>query len=125
MLIAGWSQLLREQNLLNVLSLLAVAMIMDFLSGLLAAKMNHEIVSKVGINGILRKVASMILLVFFLPIAFLIPGSTGVAMLYVLYLGYLFLELQSILENYEKMGVDVNPFMKFIHMLKEFMESKK
>lgn len=117
-------QSIREQNLLSILSVLSVAMILDFFSGVLAAKLKGEITSKIGINGILRKIASMILLIFFLPIAFLIPGYTGVAMLYVLYTGYLFLEVQSILENYQKMGINVEPLKRFIDECKQLFHKK-
>ncbi|HRL51939.1 MAG TPA: phage holin family protein, partial [Enterococcus aquimarinus] len=95
-------QLIQEQKIIYLLSLLSVAMIIDFISGVYAAKLHKEITSKRGINGIIRKVASMILLVFFLPVSLIIPGQTGIALLSVLYLGYLFMEIQSILENYQK-----------------------
>ena len=94
-------QLIQEQKIIYLLSLLSVAMIIDFISGVYAAKLHKEITSKRGINGIIRKVASMILLVFFLPVSLIIPGQTGIALLSVLYLGYLFMEIQSILENYQ------------------------
>ncbi|MBP9521676.1 MAG: phage holin family protein [Enterococcus sp.] len=99
-------QLIQEQKIIYLLSLLSVAMIIDFISGVYAAKLHKEITSKRGINGIIRKVASMILLVFFLPVSLIIPGQTGIALLSVLYLGYLFMEIQSILENYQKIGID-------------------
>lgn len=52
-----------DHKAIYVLTLICVAMIIDFLSGSLAAKLNSEItfLSKVGINGILRKIASMVL----------------------------------------------------------------
>lgn len=69
-------QLIQEQKIIYLLSLLSVAMIIDFISGVYAAKLHKEITSKRGINGIIRKVASMILLVFFLPVSLIIPGQT-------------------------------------------------
>ena len=50
-------QLIQEQKIIYLLSLLSVAMIIDFISGVYAAKLHKEITSKRGINGIIRKVA--------------------------------------------------------------------
>ena len=112
-------QLIQEQKIIYLLSLLSVAMIIDFISGVYAAKLHKEITSKRGINGIIRKVASRILLVFFLPVSLIIPGQTGIALLSVLYLGYLFMEIQSILENYQKIGIDTHYLQKILTKLKE------
>ena len=112
-------QLIQEQKIIYLLSLLSVAMTIDFISGVYAAKLHKEITSKRGINGIIRKVASMILLVFFLPVSLIIPGQTGIALLSVLYLGYLFMEIQSILENYQKIGIDTHYLQKILTKLKE------
>ncbi len=112
-------QLIQEQKIIYLLSLLSVAMIIDFISGVYAAKLHKQITSKRGINGIIRKVASMILLVFFLPVSLIIPGQTGIALLSVLYLGYLFMEIQSILENYQKIGIDTHYLQKILTKLKE------
>lgn len=114
MTIEEWFLLIKEQKILSLLSLLALAMIVDFLSGLIAAKITKTITSKIGINGILRKLASMMLLVFFIPVATIIPNHSGSALLYVLYLGYLLMEIQSIFENYQKMGIDTTIFASFI-----------
>ncbi|MDA9469905.1 lysis protein [Enterococcus sp. 5H] len=105
-----------DTKAIYVLMLICIAMIIDFLSGTFAAKINNEIEfkSKVGINGILRKIASMALLMFFILLAPLIPGGAGVALVYVLYIGYLMMELKSILENYKKMGIGTELFENFI-----------
>lgn len=117
-------ELMREQNILYLLSVLSIAMVIDFVSGVLAAKMHQEILSKKGINGIIRKVASMILLVFFLPVALIIPGKTGIVLLSVLYIGYLLMEIQSILENYQKMGISITLFQTFLEHLYELLKKK-
>lgn len=114
-----WLVLIQEQKILYILSLLSVAMVIDFISGVYAAKIHQEITSKRGINGIIRKIASMILLVFFMPVALIIPGQTGIALLSVLYLGYLFMEIQSILENYQKIGIDTQHFQRILEKLKK------
>ncbi|OJG96794.1 toxin secretion/phage lysis holin [Enterococcus termitis] len=109
-----------DHKAIYVLALICGAMIIDFLSGTLAAKINPaiEFKSKVGINGILRKVASMVLLMFFIPLAPLIPGGAGVGLIYVLYVGYLLMELKSILENYKKMGIGTELFEDFLKNIK-------
>ncbi|MHC5267852.1 phage holin family protein [Enterococcus sp. LJL98] len=114
-----WITALQEQKILYILSLLSIAMVIDFASGTYAAKLNQEITSKKGINGIIRKIASMILLVFFLPVAFIIPGQAGLALLSVLYLGYLLMEIQSILENYQKIGIDTKKLQRVLNKIKE------
>ena len=105
-----------EGRVMYVLTAICVAMIIDFLSGTFAAKINPniEFKSKIGINGIIRKLASVILLMFFILLAPLIPGGAGLGLLYVLYLGYLGMEVKSILENYQKLGTDVSSFRDFL-----------
>ncbi|MHC5215672.1 phage holin family protein [Enterococcus sp. LJL128] len=109
-----------DHKAIYVLALICGAMAIDFLSGTLAAKINPsiEFQSKLGINGILRKVASIVLLLFFIPLAPLIPSGVGVGLVYVLYIGYLLMELKSILENYEKLGIGTELFQGFIDKLK-------
>ena len=99
-----------ESNHMFILAMICCAMIIDFLSGVFAAKMNPKIdfQSRIGINGILKKIAALMLLIFFIPLAMTIPGNTGTGLLYVLYFGYLLMEIQSILENYQKIGIDVS-----------------
>ncbi|PAB00425.1 phage holin family protein [Enterococcus canintestini] len=110
---------LQGTGIFNVVAVLAVAMIFDFFSGMLVATWTKTISSRIGINGIIRKLASMFLLLFFIPVAFILPASTGVAMLWVFYLGYLWLEIESILENYRKLGIDTTIFKKFLAELKK------
>ena len=115
-----------DTKAIYVLTLICFALVIDFISGTIAAKINPDIEfkSKVGINGILRKVASIVLLLFFIPLAPLIPGGTGVGLVYVLYLGYLMMEIKSILENYNKMGNDTSLFENFLKFLKKGKDDK-
>lgn len=105
-----------DTKVMFLMFLICIAMIIDFLSGTIAAKLNSDIEfkSNIGIYGIIRKIASVVLLLFFIPLSILIPGGAGTALLYVLYLGYLFMEIQSIFENYKKFGNDVTLFEKFM-----------
>lgn len=109
-----------------VLGLIIVAMIIDFLSGTIAAKINPNINfnSKAGINGLLRKIVSIFLLVFFIPVTVLLPGETGVAILYTTYLGYLGFEIKSIFENAEKLGINVSGFATMVKTLLDRNENK-
>ena len=100
----------QDAKIFFILGLIAIAMIIDFLTGTVSAKINQNIISQKGINGILRKICSMIVMIFFIPVSILIPEGIGIGLVYVLYLGYLFMELKSILENLKKMGVDVSLF---------------
>lgn len=113
-------QLIQTQDgkILFTLGAIAVAMMIDFLTGTVAAKINPNIDfrSKEGINGILRKICSIALMIFFIPLSILLPNDTGVAFLYVMYVGYLLFELKSIIENLNKMGIDVTLFKQFIDM---------
>ena len=120
-----WSAPLRgaidtqDEIIVFILTMILVAMMIDFLLGTLAAKINPNIKfrSKEGINGILRKVGSIALLTFCIPLSILLPEGISLATLQVLYTGYLFFELKSIVENLEKLGVDTKLFKKFIEKL--------
>lgn len=109
----------QESKVLFILMIIAVAMIIDFITGTIAAYVNPEIQfkSKAGINGILRKIASMLLLIVFLPVSVLIPGNAGMALVYTLYFGYLIMEVKSIIENVGKNGTDTSLFTQFINKL--------
>ena len=108
-----------DGKILFILTMIVSAMIIDFLTGTIAAKVNSNITfnSKVGINGILRKLASISIMVFFIPLSVLIPAGAGVALVYTLYIGYLVMELKSIAENLGKMGVDIETLKDIIDLL--------
>lgn len=105
-----------EGKVIYLLTIICVLMIIDFITGSLAAWRNPKIAfrSQEGINGILRKLCSIIVLVACIPIAPLVPADAGVAALIVLYVGYLIMEFKSILENLAKMGVEIMPLSEFI-----------
>ena len=107
--------------ILFLFSCIAGAMVIDFLLGTIAAKVNPDIkfASSKGINGILRKMGSIITLVFFIPLSILVPNDMGVPLLYSMYMGYLLFELTSIFENLEKLGIEITIFKKFAENLKK------
>ena len=108
-----------DAKILFILALICGAMILDFASGTLAAWVNPDIEfkSKMGINGIIRKIASIVLLVFFIPVSALIPAEIGTATLYTLYLGYLGMEFRSVFENDKKFGCETGPLQTIVNQL--------
>lgn len=108
-----------EGKVIYILTIICVLMIIDFVTGSIAAWRNPAIKfrSQEGINGILRKLCSIIVLVACIPIAPLVPADAGVAALIVLYVGYLIMEFKSILENLGKLGVEISPLAEFIDMV--------
>lgn len=105
-----------EGKILFILMIIAIVMIVDFITGTIAAVVNPKIEfkSKAGINGILRKIASMLALIIFIPISVVIPGGAGTALVYTLYIGYLLMELRSIIENLNKSGTDIKIFVNIL-----------
>ena len=115
-----------EGKVIYILSILCLLMIVDFLTGTVAAWRNPEIKfrSQEGINGILRKLVSMIVLVACIPVSALVPVEMGVAALFVLYVGYMVMEFKSILENLSKLGVVTSSLENFVHRIEEELEHK-
>lgn len=109
-----------EGKVIYILTIICVLMIIDFITGSLAAWRNPKIAfrSQEGINGILRKLCSIIVLVACIPISVLIPAGSGLAALIVLYIGYTIMEFKSILENLSKMGVEITWLQEFIENIK-------
>lgn len=105
----------QEGKVMYILTMVCVFMAIDFILGSLAAWRNPNIKfrSNEGINGILRKVASLIVLVMCIPVSVLIPSGAGIVTLYILYLGYLIMEFSSIIENLDKLGVHIAPLKIF------------
>lgn len=110
-----------ENKALYILVLICIAMILDFLLGSFAAWRDPEtrFFSQRGIDGILRKLASILVLVCCIPVSALVPAEAGLAALIVLYLGYLFYELASVIENLERLGAPVSGLQKFIENISE------
>lgn len=129
MLFEYLKQLVETQDgkILFILALIALAMTFDFLTGVASARINPNLQpnSKIGINGILRKISSLTLMIFFIPVSVLIPYDAGVAVLYTLYVGYLVMELMSILENFEKMGIDIKLFDEFLTIIRGKLKEKE
>ena len=115
-----------EGKALYILVLICIAMILDFLLGSFAAWRDPSVkfTSQRGIDGILRKLASILVLVCCIPVSALVPAEAGLAALIVLYLGYLFYELASVIENLERLGAPVGNLKRFIENLHDASSSK-
>lgn len=95
---------LTEDNtkLLYLLTLILIANILDFVFGIVNAKFNKNVPfsSKKAKNGLFIKIGYFILLVYVIPVALLLPEGIGVSALYVLYVGYLVIELNSLFAHF-------------------------
>lgn len=122
--IIGWlsNQLNSEDTkIIYLLTLILIANIIDFIIGWTNAKFNPEVdfSSSKAIYGIARKIILFIVLVFFVPVSVLIPEPIGISALWILFLGYLFSEINSIL-NHLKLAKDdksVDPFFDFVQTI--------
>ena len=110
-----------EGKALYILVHICNAMILDFLLGSFAAWRDPQVkfTSQRGIDGILRKLASILVLTLCIPVSALVPAEAGLAALIVLYLGYLVMELASVVENLSKLGAPVGNIRKFIENVSE------
>ncbi|HEM4244089.1 TPA: phage holin family protein, partial [Streptococcus suis] len=80
--------------------------------------------SKIGINGLIRKMMGIILLTVLIPMSVLLPEQTGVAFLYTIYVGYLILTFKSLVENYGKAKGDTSIFANVILALEKLVRSE-
>lgn len=113
-----------------ILFLLACIMVLetiDFLTGTFAAAINPNIEyqSKVGINGLIRKMLGFVLLTTLIPLSVLLPEQAGIAFLYTFYLGYIILTLKSLVENYGKAKGDTTVFNNAIHALEKLLPKRE
>jgi toxin secretion/phage lysis holin len=115
-----------DSKVVYLLTLILIANIIDFLLGWLNAKFNSKVKfsSSKAIYGIARKLVLFILLVFFIPVSLLVPYPVGIGALYVLFLGYLWSEINSILSHLKLSDDDknVDKFADFIQKI--FANSK-
>ena len=113
--------------ILFLLGLIVTMEIVDFLSGTFAAMINPDIDyrSKIGINGLIRKIMGIILLTVLIPMSVLLPEQTGVAFLYTIYVGYLILTFKSLVENYGKAKGDTSVFENVVATLEKLIGRKE
>ena len=109
---------------LYALALIVSMEIIDFLTGTIAAIANPDIEykSKNGINGLLRKILGVLLLMILIPMSVLLPEKTGFAFLYSIYLGYIAFTFQSLIENYRKLKGNVTLFQPILKAFQRLFE---
>lgn len=110
---------------LYALGLIVILEIVDFASGTFAAIVNPEIEykSKIGINGLIRKILGVLLLMVLIPMSVLLPEKTGFAFLYSIYLGYIAFTFQSLIENYRKLKGNVTLFQPILKAFQRLLEN--
>jgi toxin secretion/phage lysis holin len=108
-------------KLIYILSLILIANLIDFLIGWINAKFNKSVPfsSSKAIYGIARKIVLFMLLILFIPVALLVPEPIGISALYVLYIGYLLSELNSILSHLKISDDDksTDRFIDFVNVI--------
>ena len=124
-----WLQRFLESDntkLIYILALIMGANIIDFTVGWINAKFNPRVdfSSSKAIFGIARKLLLFILLVYSIPVALLMPEPLGISALYVLYLGYLLSEINSVL-NHFKLAEDDKSMDPFIEFFKNIFDKKE
>ena len=109
---------------LYALSLIVLMEIIDFLTGTIAAIANPDIEykSKIGINGLLRKILGVLLLMILIPMSVLLPEKTGFAFLYSIYLGYIAFTFQSLIENDRKLKGNITLFQPILKAFQRLLE---
>lgn len=109
---------------LYALALIVSMEIIDFVTGTIAAIANPDIEykSKIGINGLLRKILGVLLLMILIPMSVLLPEKSGFAFLYSIYLGYIVFTFQSLIENYRKLKGNVTLFQPILKAFQRLFE---
>lgn len=113
-------------KIIYILALILVANIIDFSIGWVNAKFNKDVTfsSSKAIYGIARKMILFMVIVFFIPVSLLAPEPIGISSLYVLMTGYLFSEVNSIL-NHLKLANDDKTQDMFADFIKKIFTSNK
>ena len=115
-----------DTKIMYLLALILVANILDFVIGWINAKFNKNIQFSSGkaIFGIARKMVLFIVLVYFIPVAMLIPQPLGISALYVLFIGYLVSEINSILAHF-RLAEDDKTNDLFVNFVNNIFSDKK
>lgn len=106
------------------LACLIVAIILDYISGIIKAYVNKDLSSKIGFKGLLKKVG-VLLIVMLSVIVDQITGSTGAIRTLVIYY-FVANEGLSVLENLAQAGVPIPKSIKnALKVLKDLGNDKK
>ena len=109
---------------LYALALIVSMEIIDFVTGTIAAIVNPDIEykSKIGLNGLLRKILGVLLLMILIPMSVLLPDRVGFTFLYSIYIGYIVFTFQSLVENYRKLKGNVTLFQPILKAFQRLLE---
>ena len=111
--------------MLYILALILMAMMIDLIFATIVAKVQGRDNSKIGINGMLRKITSIILLVSVLLIIPIVPFNMGVYAVTLFYLNYLRLEVLSLNETYKLInGNESSVFENLIKLVGDLFSKK-
>lgn len=106
------------------LTVLVILMIADYLTGLMVAYIKKDLSSSIGISGMIKKTYIVLLI----AAVYLVENSvvhTGGAIGDGITVAYSILEFLSIVENGDKLGVNIGPLRKLIAALKQKEEDAK
>lgn len=105
----------------NLLKAVLVAMLLDYITGLIKAFQNKNLSSKIGINGIIKKVVMLMIVSFCVSMNSIWQLiGTGVNIRNVILLFYLGNESISLFENCDAIGVPIpNTIRKALSQLKK------
>jgi toxin secretion/phage lysis holin len=113
-----------DTKLEYALAVICFLMTLDYFTGMAKAYVAHKINSNKGINGIIRKGCSLIMLLTLIPVSVLLPNTAGDTVLWTIFVGYALAEFQSIIENLDAMDINVY-FFKLILPKSEEAETEE
>lgn len=113
-------------KILYILTAIAIANIMDFVFGIVNAKLNSKVAfsSKKAKYGLLVKIGYFMALVYMIPLMMLLPDGVGLVALYTLYFGYLAIEVNSVLAHFRLADDDKRNDL-FIDMINRIFKGGK
>lgn len=109
-----------NSKIIYLLTLILIANVIDFLIGIIIAVFNPKVKfsSSKAKLGLLIKIMIFIVLIFFIPVALLIPNDLGIYAIYILYVGILYAEIRSILGH-----LSIASDEKQVNLLEQFVNT--
>ena len=98
-----------DGKLVYYIVLIMIVMFIDFMTGLYKAHVTRTLSSKIGKDGLTKKLIIIMLLLIVIPVSLIIPSEiAGNGLIYVVYTGYLGFEFVSIFENCKAVGINLS-----------------
>ena len=92
------------------LGFILILMFIDILTGFIQAYVNRNLKSRAMSVGLLKKAGLFLVLLGIIPLAVLMPDIIGVSVIIGVYVIEIVNELLSIIENLQKMGINIKIF---------------